>query len=56
MVEMRANGIIEKMREEVFWEIEKMGIGYFEKVGGGKVVGGIRNDREGIRDLYVRVV
>lgn len=51
-----ANRIIQKLREDVFRQIQRLPIQYFDNLPAGKVVARITNDTEAIRDLYVTVL
>ncbi|MBT2690777.1 ABC transporter ATP-binding protein [Bacillus sp. ISL-47] len=51
-----ANRIIQKMRKDVFEQIQRLPIGYFDNLPAGKVVARITNDTEAIRELYVTVL
>ena len=51
-----ANRIIQKMRNDVFQQISRLPIQYFDNVPAGKVVSRITNDTEAIRELYVAVL
>ncbi|MDQ1147214.1 ATP-binding cassette subfamily B multidrug efflux pump [Bacillus sp. SORGH_AS 510] len=51
-----ANRIIQKMREDVFGQIQRLPIHYFDNLPAGKVVARITNDTEAIRELYVTVL
>lgn len=51
-----ANRIIQKMREDVFEQIQRLPIRYFDNLPAGKVVARITNDTEAIRELYVTVL
>ncbi|MFE8700180.1 ABC transporter ATP-binding protein [Cytobacillus sp. FJAT-54145] len=51
-----ANRIIQKMREDVFGQIQKLPVQYFDNLPAGKVVARITNDTEAIRELYVTVL
>lgn len=51
-----ANRIIQKMREDVFAQIQRLPIQYFDNLPAGKVVSRVTNDTEAIRDLYVTVL
>ncbi len=51
-----AHRIIQKMREDVFGQIQKLPIKYFDNLPAGKVVARITNDTEAIRELYVTVL
>lgn len=51
-----ANRIIQKLREDVFRQIQRLPIQYFDNLPAGKVVARITNDTEAIRELYVTVL
>lgn len=51
-----ANRIIQKMRKDVFGQIQKLPVQYFDNLPAGKVVARITNDTEAIRELYVTVL
>lgn len=51
-----ANRIIQKMRIDVFAQIQRLPIQYFDHQPAGKIVSRITNDTEAIRDLYVQVL
>ncbi|WP_078381592.1 ABC transporter ATP-binding protein [Sutcliffiella halmapala] len=51
-----ANRIIQKMREDVFGQIQQLPIQYFDHLPAGKVVSRITNDTETIKELYVTVL
>lgn len=51
LLQMSANRIIQKMRQDVFSHIQKMPIRYFDNLPAGKVVARITNDTEAIRDI-----
>lgn len=51
-----ANRIIQKMRKDVFGQIQRLPLGYFDNLPAGKVVARITNDTEAIRELYVTVL
>jgi len=55
-LQMSANRVIQKMREDVFGQIQKLPIRYFDNLPAGKVVARITNDTEAIRELYVTVL
>lgn len=55
-LQMAANRVIQKMREDVFGQIQKLPIKYFDNLPAGKVVARITNDTEAIRELYVTVL
>ena len=56
LLQMGANRIIQRMRQDVFSHIQKMPIRYFDNLPAGKVVARITNDTEAVRDLYVTVL
>ncbi|RIW30902.1 ABC transporter ATP-binding protein [Bacillus salacetis] len=51
-----ANRVIQKMRSDVFGQIQRLPIRYFDNLPAGKVVARITNDTEAIRELYVTVL
>ncbi|MEW9699318.1 ABC transporter ATP-binding protein [Paenibacillus sp. SI8] len=51
-----ANRIIQRMRTDVFAQIQRLPINYFDNQPAGKVVSRITNDTEAVRDLYVQVL
>lgn len=51
-----ANRIIRRMRNDVFAQLNRLPIRYFDNLPAGKVVSRITNDTESIRDLYVNVL
>lgn len=51
-----ANHIIRKMRTDVFEQIHRLPIHYFDNLPAGKVVSRITNDTEATRELYVTVL
>ncbi|MFE5319692.1 ABC transporter ATP-binding protein [Paenibacillus sp. NPDC056579] len=51
-----ANRIIRQMRNDVFAQLNRLPIRYFDNLPAGKVVSRITNDTESIRDLYVNVL
>lgn len=55
-LQMSANRVIQKMREDVFGQIQKLPVRYFDNLPAGKVVARITNDTEAIRELYVTVL
>jgi ATP-binding cassette subfamily B multidrug efflux pump len=56
LLQTSANRIIQKMRTDVFAQIQKLPIQYFDNLPAGKVVSRITNDTEAIRELYVQVL
>ncbi|WP_108671944.1 ABC transporter ATP-binding protein [Peribacillus acanthi] len=51
-----ANRVIQKMRNDVFKQISRLPISYFDNLPAGKVVARITNDTEAIKELYVTVL
>jgi len=51
-----ANKVIQKMREEVFAQLQRLPIKYFDNLPAGKVVARVTNDTEAVRELYVTVL
>jgi ATP-binding cassette subfamily B protein len=56
LLQKSANRIIQKMREDIFGQIQRLPINYFDNLPAGKVVARITNDTEAIRELYVTVL
>ncbi|MBK3496953.1 ABC transporter ATP-binding protein [Viridibacillus sp. YIM B01967] len=56
LLQMGANRIIQKMRNEVYEHIQTLPIRYFDNLPAGKVVARVTNDTEAIRDLFVTVL
>ncbi len=56
MLQTSANRIIQKMRRDVYRQIHRLPIRYFDQRPAGKVVSRITNDTEAIRELYVKVL
>ncbi len=51
-----ANKIIRNMRNDVFGQINRLPVRYFDNLPAGKIVSRITNDTEAIRELYVNVL
>jgi len=51
-----ANRIIKRMRTDLFEQLNRLPVRYFDNLPAGKVVARITNDTESIRDLYVNVL
>jgi ATP-binding cassette, subfamily B, multidrug efflux pump len=56
LLKKSANRVIQKLREDVFGQIQRLPIHYFDNLPAGKVVARITNDTEAIRELYVTVL
>ncbi|TLS38998.1 ABC transporter ATP-binding protein [Pseudalkalibacillus caeni] len=56
LLQSSANRVIQKMRNDVFAQIQRLPINYFDNLPAGKVVSRITNDTEAIRELYVTVL
>ncbi|WP_099353355.1 ABC transporter ATP-binding protein [Fredinandcohnia onubensis] len=56
LLQTSSNRIIQKMRQDVFAQIQRLPIQYFDNLPAGKVVSRITNDTEAIRELYVTVL
>lgn len=55
-LQVSANRIVQKMRTDVFAQVQRLPIRYFDNRPAGKVLSRITNDTEAIRDLYVTVL
>ncbi|WP_018757945.1 ABC transporter ATP-binding protein [Paenibacillus terrigena] len=51
-----ANRVIQKMRMDVYNQIHRMPINYFDTLPAGKVVSRVTNDTEAVKDLFVNVL
>ncbi|MEX2414934.1 MAG: ABC transporter ATP-binding protein, partial [Paenibacillaceae bacterium] len=56
LLQVSANRIIRRIRNDVFRQIQRLPIRYFDNLPAGKVVSRITNDTEAIRELYVAVL
>jgi len=56
LLQVSANRIIQTMRRDVFHQIHRLPVRYFDNLPAGKVVSRITNDTEAIRELYVTVM
>ncbi|WP_246938925.1 ABC transporter ATP-binding protein [Bacillus pinisoli] len=56
LLQISSNRIIQKMRKDVFKQIQRLPIQYFDNLPAGKVVSRVTNDTEAIRDLFVTVL
>ncbi|WP_067619084.1 ABC transporter ATP-binding protein [Alicyclobacillus acidiphilus] len=56
LLQVAANRILQRMRGDVFRQIHRLPIRYFDTLPAGKVVSRITNDTETIRDFYVNVL
>lgn len=56
LLQISSNRIIQKMRKDVFKQIQRLSIQYFDNLPAGKVVSRVTNDTEAIRDLFVTVL
>lgn len=56
LLQIAANRIIMTMRRDVFRQVHRLPVRYFDTLPAGKVVSRITNDTEAIRELYVTVL
>ncbi|MCY0877314.1 MAG: ABC transporter ATP-binding protein [Firmicutes bacterium] len=56
LLQVAANRVIMTMRRDVFRQVQRLPIPYFDQLPAGKVVSRITNDTEAIRELYVTVL
>ena len=56
LLQVSANRILQRMRRDVFRQLGRMPIAYFDNLPAGKIVSRITNDTEAIREFYVTVV
>lgn len=55
-LQIGANRIVQRMRNDVFEHIQRLPIQYFDNSPAGKIVARVTNDTEAVRDLYVQVL
>jgi ATP-binding cassette, subfamily B, multidrug efflux pump len=55
-LQMGANRVVQKLRQDVFGHIQTLPIQYFDHLPAGKIVARITNDTEAVRNLYVQVL
>ncbi|QSO55189.1 ABC transporter ATP-binding protein [Alicyclobacillus curvatus] len=56
LLQVSANRVLQQMRQDVFAQIQRLPIRYFDSIPSGKIVSRITNDTEAIRDFYVTVL
>ncbi|GFZ85350.1 putative multidrug resistance ABC transporter ATP-binding/permease protein YheH [Paenibacillus marchantiophytorum] len=56
LLQSAANRIIQRMRSDVFAQIQRLPINYFDNQPAGKIVSRITNDTESVKDLYIQVL
>jgi ATP-binding cassette subfamily B multidrug efflux pump len=56
LLQASANRIIRKMRTQLFGQLNRLPVQYFDNLPAGKVVSRVTNDTETIRELYVTVL
>ncbi|WP_208590226.1 ABC transporter ATP-binding protein [Gracilibacillus suaedae] len=56
LLQVSANKIIQRMRNDVFQRVEELPMNYFVKRPAGKIVARVTNDTEAIKELYVKVL
>ncbi|MEH7386964.1 ABC transporter ATP-binding protein [Bacillus sp. JJ1521] len=55
-LQVGANRVIQKLRQDVFGHIHTLPIQYFDQRPAGKIVARVTNDTEAVRNLYVQVL
>ena len=55
-LQIGANRVVQKLRQDVFGHIQTLPIQYFDNLPAGKIVARITNDTEALRNLYVQVL
>ncbi len=55
-LQVGANRVIQKLRQDVFGHIHTLPIQYFDQLPAGKIVARVTNDTEAVRNLYVQVL
>lgn len=56
LLQVHANKIIQRMRNDVFKKVEELPMQYFVKQPAGKILARVTNDTEAIKELYVKVL
>ena len=56
LLQVSANRILQRMRRDVFRQIGRLSVAYFDNLPAGKIVSRITNDTEAIREFYVTIV
>ena len=56
LLQVSANCILQRMRRDVFRQIGRLSVAYFDNLPAGKIVSRITNDTEAIREFYVTIV
>ncbi|WML42037.1 ABC transporter ATP-binding protein [Neobacillus sp. OS1-2] len=55
-LQMGANRVVQRLRQDVFAHIQTLPIQYFDQLPAGKIVARVTNDTEALRNLYVQVL
>lgn len=55
-LQIGANRVVQKLRQDVFGHIQTLPIQYFDHLPAGKIVARVTNDTEAVRNLYVQVL
>lgn len=55
-LQIGANRVVQKIRQDVFGHIQTVPIQYFDHLPAGKIVARVTNDTEAVRNLYVQVL
>lgn len=55
-LQIGANRVVQKLRQDVFGHIQTLPIQYFDRLPAGKIVARVTNDTEALRNLYVQVL
>jgi ATP-binding cassette subfamily B protein len=56
LLQVSANRIIRNIRTDVFGQLNRLPVRYFDRMAAGRIVSRVTNDTETIRDLYVTVL
>ncbi|WP_067843561.1 ABC transporter ATP-binding protein [Amphibacillus sediminis] len=56
LLQVYANKVIQRMRNDVFQHVEELPMSYFVKRPAGKILARVTNDTEAIKELYVKVL
>lgn len=56
LLQTSANRVIQKLRGDVYRQIQRLPVSYFDNLPAGKVVSRVTNDTEAVKDLFVSVL
>lgn len=56
LMQISANRVIQKMRVDVYRQIHRLPVNYFDNIPAGKIVSRVTNDTEAVKDLFISVL